>query len=224
MNKGGRVKQVVLLAILIAAIFSVSPAHSELIYSSLGPGDSFTTTSALVVGTYEEGPPPLTLVATQWGFSFTPSIDATLDSIKFAAVYNNGINGLNVILMSDSAGVPGTALEAFNFTDLFPTGTLYTATSLLHPVMNQATKYWVVLAPQDNGTFGWYEDDSKTGPLAARRDLLASNPDWYAVGALHPAYFAVEGTEGSVVPIPGAAWFLGSGLVGLVAIRRRFRK
>jgi hypothetical protein len=35
---------------------------------------------------------------------------------------------------------------------------------------------------------------------------------------------AIAGTGGSVVPIPPAAWLLGSGLIGLVAIRRRFQK
>jgi hypothetical protein len=33
-----------------------------------------------------------------------------------------------------------------------------------------------------------------------------------------------EGNIGAPVPIPGAVWLLGSGLVGLVAIRRRFKK
>lgn len=217
-----RARHIIALAVLIVSFLSVTPAHSDVIYSALLPGESFTTTSALVLGTYLEGPPPSqTLVAIQWGFSFTPTIDATLDSIKFAASYFSGNNGLNVILMSDSADVPGTALETFTFTGLSTVGTLYTASSVLHPVMNQGTKYWVVLAPQGDGVFGWYEDDSLPGPLAARRDLLASNTDWFAVSALHPTYFAVEGT---VVPIPGAVWLLGSGLLGLVAIRRRFRK
>ena len=35
---------------------------------------------------------------------------------------------------------------------------------------------------------------------------------------------AVTGTGTSAVPIPSAVWLLGSGLIGLVAVRRRFRK
>jgi len=35
---------------------------------------------------------------------------------------------------------------------------------------------------------------------------------------------AVTGTGTPVVPIPAAAWLLGSGLIGLALIRRRFRK
>lgn len=36
-----------------------------------------------------------------------------------------------------------------------------------------------------------------------------------------PAYFAMDNLESSPVPAPAAAWLLGSGLLGLVGIRRR---
>jgi hypothetical protein len=37
-------------------------------------------------------------------------------------------------------------------------------------------------------------------------------------------YYVVEYENGPPVPIPGAVWLLGSGLIGLVGIRRRFKK
>jgi len=37
-------------------------------------------------------------------------------------------------------------------------------------------------------------------------------------------YFSITFTTGAPVPIPGAVWLLGSGLVGLVGIRRKFKK
>ena len=219
MNKWGRGRQIIVLAVFIVAVFSATQAHSDTIYSSFGQGDSFATSSALVVGSYNEGPSN-TPVATQWGFSFSPSFEATLDSIKFAAAYFGGNNALNVVLMPDSGGLPATALETFNFTGLSGSPTLYSASSTLHPVLSEATTYWIVLAPQGNGLFGWYEDDMLSGPLAARRDLLASDPNWQTVSALHPTYFAVNGTP---VPIPAAVWLLGSGVVGLVVMRRRVK-
>jgi hypothetical protein len=219
MKKRWRGRQTTLLAVTILAFLSTTPAYSDTIYSSFGPADSFATSSALVVGSYNEGPSN-TPVATQWGFSFTPSFEATLDSIKFAAAYFGGNNALNAVLMTDSGGLPATALETFNFTGLSVAPTLYSASSTLHPVLSEATTYWIVLAPQGNGLFGWYEDDTLSGPLAARRDLLASDPNWQTVSALHPTYFAVEGTP---VPIPAAAWLLGSGVVGLVVLRRRVK-
>ena len=57
--------------------------------------------------------------------------------------------------------------------------------------------------------------------------LFLSTP----VGGQGPYYSAVEQsawwgqeTPPAVVPIPAAAWLLGTGLVGLVAIRRKYRK
>ena len=50
-----------------------------------------------------------------------------------------------------------------------------------------------------------------------------SNLEWFRAGT---GWFATEldNITFSAVPIPSAIWLLGSGLVGLVVIRRRFRK
>jgi hypothetical protein len=123
--------------------------------------------------------------------------------------------------MSSSGGVPGAALETLTFPELPSSGSLYTVTSSLHPALNQGTQYWVVLAPRDNGVIAWYENEGLPGPLAARRDLLAADPGWFAVSANYTTYFAVDGTP---VPIPGAFYLLGSGLMGLVVLRRRMKR
>jgi hypothetical protein len=36
--------------------------------------------------------------------------------------------------------------------------------------------------------------------------------------------FAIGNNPNAVVPIPGAVWLLGSGLIGIVGLRRRFKK
>jgi hypothetical protein len=35
-----------------------------------------------------------------------------------------------------------------------------------------------------------------------------------------PAYFAMDNLTTSAVPVPAAVWLLGSGLIGLIGIRR----
>jgi hypothetical protein len=49
------------------------------------------------------------------------------------------------------------------------------------------------------------------------------NVDLSATSTLTADWVVVEGTP-TAVPIPAAAWLLGSGLLGLVAIRRRMKK
>ena len=65
-------------------------------------------------------------------------------------------------------------------------------------------------------------------------DMVANNKFywWFAEETfssdtfkLYDATLTINGTEAeSPVPIPGAAWLLGSGLVGLMGIKRRFKK
>jgi len=64
-------------------------------------------------------------------------------------------------------------------------------------------------------------DLSSLGPVYSLEFDLSSS-DVGAYGMNTPAYFAMDNlTLGAPVPIPGALWLLGSGIIGLVYIRRK---
>ncbi|PIE73719.1 MAG: PEP-CTERM sorting domain-containing protein [Deltaproteobacteria bacterium] len=52
-------------------------------------------------------------------------------------------------------------------------------------------------------------------------EFVLESSDVGAYGMNTPAYFAMDDLETNPVPVPAAAWLLGSGLLGMVGIRRR---
>ena len=64
-------------------------------------------------------------------------------------------------------------------------------------------------------------DLSSLGTVAGLEFDLSSS-DTGPSGMNTPAYFAMDDlTPASAVPIPGAVWLLGSGLIGIICIRRK---
>ncbi|MGD9161472.1 MAG: DUF4465 domain-containing protein [Desulfobacteraceae bacterium] len=54
-------------------------------------------------------------------------------------------------------------------------------------------------------------------------EFSVDSSDDSAYGINTPAYFAMDNLNGSPVPVPGAVWLLGSGILGLIGIRRKLK-
>jgi len=82
-----------------------------------------------------------------------------------------------------------------------------------------------VIADVPDGTSNRFEVYMNTYyPTYPGEDYILSAPSssWRSSSEQHPdmGSFLVSG----VVPIPGAVWLLGSGLIGIVGVRRKFKK
>jgi hypothetical protein len=79
--------------------------------------------------------------------------------------------------------------------------------------------YWTDTAVQNSAGHYWVFNFTDGNQLAA----VANGTDFGGNG-----YYALAVRSGDVVastvPIPGAVWLLGSGLIGLIGIRRKFKK
>jgi PEP-CTERM motif len=203
---------VVLLIIVVTIITARSPLNADVIYSTFGPGETYRSDAADDIGNSQE-----------IGVSFTPSSDVSLDFINFAAFFRNGLNNqLTVNLETDASGVPSdSVIESFNFTNLSTTATVYTATSLLHPLLLANTQYWVVLTAADleNTVRAWnWNDQGIIGHVAAK--WPPDYPTWREFP--HETTPALS-VNASSVPEPSTILLLGAGLAGVGLLRKRFK-
>ena len=135
----------------------VTPAVSrEIIFSNLGPGDSFETGGAA----YGFGGDPLSGFTTggiDQAAVFIPQGNFFLDSIELPLKLRRillsgeeflGPNELDLSVMADANGAPGEILESIYLIDAMSVGepALTVANSVLRPLLRRGVRYWLVVS------------------------------------------------------------------------------
>lgn len=130
-----------------------------------------------------------------------------------------GTNQVELWLMSDAGGAPGSIIESFSFTGAM--GVLgqmnppLTAVSVLRPELQAGTQYWLIAsAPAADTDAAWnLNNQGATGPLAFRW----SGGAWGITSDTQGAFRIQD------IPEPGSFLLLLTGL-GLLALKRLSRR
>lgn len=188
-------------------LFARRVTGTGVVFSNFGPGDTYLIAGGW--GVNSAGPNvPYTSDA---GESFVPAGNVRLDRIEIAIGIAEGAdnfspNEVNVMLMTDENGAPGTVIEAFRFSGLGLAGTVrppLAKDSLLRPVLGAGTRYWLVAsAPLPNSFLAWHQNVIGSLGLHACRSTSVDNcvgiqiGDWLIHNDFQGA-FRVSGT-----PVP----------------------
>jgi hypothetical protein len=152
------------IGILIAGI--AASANAGVIFSNLGPGDSFGT-SGWVVGNRIT---PFGSTTLEIAAAFTPASDAVFTGADFAAELFGQPGDLAVSLLATGpSGTPGAVLEMF----IVPApmdASLVSVSSVLKPVLNADTEYWLDISSSSTAAVWLDNDQGATGPVALNQN------------------------------------------------------
>jgi hypothetical protein len=159
------------------------------------------------------------------GYRFTAESDLYLTALGFYDLNNDGLSVTHEVGVFDDSGAlldmvllfgqNGTLVGNFRYLDL--------DTPLL---LNAGSDYYI--AARIQGDFVYYvADDIVFDPRITYIDsyyVLLSYPGFAFPTNLNPVYdYVCVNALIDAVPIPGAVWLLGSGFIGLLGFRKKFK-
>lgn len=205
-----------LLISLTVAATSQTGGRADVIYSSLGPGDSYSSTGgqAIITPSSAGG----TYAAHAAVFTVGGTGDYLFTSAELPLLHYVGDNSFIVRLYTESSGLPGTVLESFDV--IAPTSGLLTVVSGGGVVLEAGRSYFLAALPLDtSASFGiWYATVlGGTGDYYSFDELAT----WKVQATAEEPAFRINGT--AAVPEPASLALAGMalGVVALSAVRRQ---
>lgn len=179
------------------------PSNSQVVFSNFGPGDTYIVLGGW--GVLSAG--PNVPFSSNAGESFTPGGNFRLERIEVAMGIAQGAesfspNEVDVTLMTDEGGAPGTVIETLRFDNLGLSGSLLpplAKDSVLRPVLTAGTRYWLVAsAPVPDTLLVWHQNlINSIGPHACSGPCIGTQiGQWFIHNDVQGA-FRITGT-----PIP----------------------
>lgn len=205
---------------LALAVPAVAPA--SVIFTNFGAGQTYDINSANAVGNGFDGN------NYGEGESFTPTASANFGSVSVAlsCVFGCG-SGENFIisLRSDSSDAPGAAIESFIFTgatlgDFGSNNAPISASSVLKPLLNSGTRYWITVTSSLAYSIAWNLDT--TGDTNDQALSTDGGATWNSPTGLTPGAFEVDSAAvTNPMPEPASGFLLTGGLLLGWLVRRR---
>jgi hypothetical protein len=216
--KGG-----VLQTLLMCAAFSCpTTGEASVIYSNLGPGDSFLTSPGvypvwnLTSGGFIDRAASFTVPGPQ---------DVLFESAELGFHLQTGSAAATVQLATNVAGnIPGAIIESINILLPAPSvnPTIIMATSSMNPILTAGSTYWIIASvsvPSTMATWG-PNNTGALGDTATRTNF--QNGQWFLQPTTATPSLRVNALPAGV-PEPSTMLLVGAGLAS-AAFRRRRRQ
>ncbi|HZZ44560.1 MAG TPA: choice-of-anchor R domain-containing protein [Tepidisphaeraceae bacterium] len=206
---------------LLCGIATASRTYAAVIYSNFGPGDSFFPVNRPPVGsgigvTLDPGGG----VDGRAASSFTTGpFQWNIDSVQLALGFPEGSNTFEMMVMTDSGGVPGQVLQTVFFSGVTLDASIITVSGIQPLLLESNTTYWIALAAtitdsSDISSCIWLLNNTRTG---SGSDNGGGGAIWIAQTYPAPA-MRVNGT---IVPEPVSIAAAGLTFLGVFRRNRR---
>ena len=209
----------------LTIFLAYSPSFSATVYQNFGIGNTFNEGGGWVVGS-----------TTGFGdvasiFS-TPSVDHYFTSVELAMSLPqlNPADDLYVWIMQDNSGSPGSVIEELFYDGVIPpynSPGIIELNSSTNFILEADSSYWIGAGRTPAYSSGatpanvvWHYSLSSVNDVGS---IYTRNPegDWSFFAPTYKGTFRINGTA---VPVPAAVWLLGTGLIGLIGFRKKFKK
>lgn len=201
------------LAALLAtmALAFGQPASAGFIASDLGTGGSFNANMSYTLS----GPGATGGVGYGLAVKFTNSGSSSVafGSAQLALEFHTGANALKVLLMADSAGLPGATLESISLSNIAVGPSLVTATSTVGTLLAPGKTYWLAAVASNDTYMSWdANNQNQMGDLAYRVDHGSGPQPWQSAAGNPDVAFSISTPA---IPAPPSLILLGSGMATL---------